>query len=83
MGLPKELMVIGLLGLTLLLGSSHTTAADSRIRIILDSDANNELDDQHVIAYLLMSGGDIQGHVTEAARVAALAGLTSSVPIYR
>ena len=28
-----------------------------RIRVLLDSDANNELDDQHAIAYLLLNGG--------------------------
>ena len=28
-------------------------AEENRIRVILDTDANNEIDDQHSIAYLL------------------------------
>ena len=28
----------------------------NRIRVLLDTDANNEIDDQHAIAYLLLSG---------------------------
>jgi len=27
-----------------------------KIRVILDTDANNELDDQHAIAYMLFNG---------------------------
>ena len=27
-----------------------------KIRVLLDTDANNEIDDQHAIAYLLLSG---------------------------
>ena len=30
--------------------------SDERIRVIFDTDANNELDDQHALAYLLFSG---------------------------
>ncbi|MEY3896633.1 MAG: hypothetical protein RLZZ214_2153, partial [Verrucomicrobiota bacterium] len=38
-------------------------AAPEKIRVILDTDANNELDDQHAIAYLLCSGEtfDVEG----------------------
>jgi hypothetical protein len=34
-----------------------------KIRVILDADANNELDDQHAIAYLLFNGNvfDVEG----------------------
>ena len=58
--------------------------------ILFDTDANNELDDQHAIAYLLLNedsfhilgfttnatknGGDIQQHCREAERVIALVG---------
>ena len=39
------------------------TASTSRIPVIIDSDANNELDDQHAIAYLLFNGDifDVKG----------------------
>ena len=58
------------------------------IRVLLDSDANNELDDQHAIAYLLLSGedflvegltvnrtnngGDIEEQALEAERIVRL-----------
>ena len=76
-----------------------TQAADDadRIRIVLDTDANNELDDQHAIAYLLFNGdkfdvegitvnatsggGEIQKHVDEAKRVVTLCDLDSKVKI--
>ncbi len=49
----------------LILGSAAIGAcsADSeppgndKIRVLLDTDANNELDDQHAIAYMLLNGG--------------------------
>lgn len=68
-----------------------------RTRIILDTDANNELDDQHAIAYLLFSGdvfdvegitvnrtragGALEQHVDEAERVVSLAGLHDRIPV--
>lgn len=67
------------------------------IPVIFDTDANNELDDQHAIAYLLLNdevfntigitvnatrnGGDIGEHVKEAQRVLELCGLNGSIPI--
>lgn len=87
--------------LTLVLSclSANAQAADDadRIRIILDTDANNELDDQHAIAYLLFNGdkfdvegitvnatsggGGIEKHVAEAERVVTLCSLASSVRV--
>jgi hypothetical protein len=65
--------------------------AGEKIRVILDTDANNELDDQHAIAYLLFNGqvfdvegitvnrtrngGDIQAQYAEALRVVQLCNL--------
>ena len=62
-----------------------------RIPVLLDTDANNELDDQHAIAYLLFSGdvfdvegitvnrtragGDVEKQAEEAERIVRLAGL--------
>lgn len=70
---------------------------DSRPRILLDSDANNELDDQHAIAYMLFNsdifdiegitingtynGSPIERHVEEAERIVRLCGYAGKVPI--
>lgn len=70
-----------------------------KIRVILDTDANNELDDQHAIAYLLFngdifdvegitvnrtsSGGGIDQHLAEAERVVKLCGMHSQVDVLR
>ena len=67
--------------------------------MIIDTDANNELDDQHAIAYALFngdlfdvegitvnkthSGGDINQQYAEAVRVVKLCGLFPQVPIYK
>lgn len=66
-------------------------------RVILDTDANNELDDQHAIAYMLFNrsyfdikgitvnatfnGGAMDQHMEEAQRVVALCGFEGSIPI--
>jgi hypothetical protein len=79
--------------------ASRDTSAASRIRVILDTDANNELDDQHAIAYLLLSGdvfdvdgitvnatregGDIEAHAAEAERIVRLCNLYPQIPVYR
>lgn len=70
-----------------------------RTRVILDTDANNELDDQHAIAYMLFNGndfevegitvnktrngGDIHEHFKEAERVVTLCDLQSKVKILK
>lgn len=74
-------------------------APDGRLRVLLDTDANNELDDQHAIAYMLFNGqafdvegitvnrtragGGIDEHYAEAERVIRLAGLQGQVPLYK
>ncbi len=68
------------------------------IPVILDTDANNELDDQHAMAYLLLndevfntigitvnatrSGGEIGEHVKEAQRVITLCNKSNEVPLF-
>lgn len=68
-----------------------------KIAVILDTDANNELDDQHAIAYMLFSGdnfqvegitvnrtdngGDIYEQAQEAERVVKLCGLHETVSV--
>ena len=70
-----------------------------RIRVLMDSDANNEMDDQYAIAYLLLNGtvfdvdaitvnrtrggGGIEEHAKEAERIVTLAGLRGKVPVFR
>ena len=71
----------------------------ARLRVLMDSDANNEMDDQYAIAYLLFNGdvfdvdaiavnrtrggGGIEQHVEEAERIVTLAGLHDRVPVWR
>ncbi len=73
------------------------SAIAGEIRVILDTDANNELDDQHAIAYLLFNGdvfdveaitvnrtrngGGVDQHLAEAQRVVRLCGLDSQIPV--
>ena len=70
-----------------------------KIRVLLDTDANNELDDQHAIAYMLFSGdtfevegitvnrtrngGDIHEQTEEAERVVTLSGLSGRIPVLK
>jgi hypothetical protein len=70
-----------------------------RLSVILDTDANNELDDQHAIAYLLSNGdtfnvrgitvnttyngGDISEHYAEAERVVKLCNSYGKIPIFK
>ncbi len=67
--------------------------------IIFDTDANNELDDQHALAYLLFngnafimagvtvnatrSGGQIDAQYAEAERVMRLCGYAGKLPLYK
>lgn len=76
--------------------SDHGTAG---IPVIFDTDANNELDDQHALAYLLLNnqtfdvigitvnatwnGGAIEKHYEEAERVVKLCNLQDSIPIFK
>ena len=71
----------------------------SKLKVIFDTDANNELDDQHALAYLLFNGdtfeveavtvnatyngGDIQGHYDEALRVMKLCNLDNDIPLLK
>src|SRR5690606_17849025 len=95
--LPSRLRIL----FPILLAASCTmqgpTSSDQRIRVILDTDANNEVDDQHAIAYLLFNGdvfdvegitvnrtragGGVEQHVAEAERVVRLAGLEGRIPV--
>ena len=70
-----------------------------KINVIFDTDANNELDDQHAQAYLVFNketfdvkgitvnatynGGDVQKHYDEAERVLELCDLRGAIPILK
>lgn len=69
------------------------------IRLLIDSDANNETDDQHAIAYALLSqgtfdvegitvnkthnGGDVDEQMAEAVRVVKLCGFYPQLPMVK
>lgn len=71
----------------------------TKLKVIFDTDCNNELDDQHALAYLLSNGqtfdlegvtvnatrlgGDIQEHYKEASRILQLYNLQNSIPLIR
>ena len=78
-------------------GAEEGAAKSDRIRVILDTDANNELDDQHAMAYMLFNGqvfdvegitvnrtnngGDVDQHLAEAERVVKLCGLHPQIKV--
>lgn len=79
--------------------SNSEDTASKLIPVIIDSDANNELDDQHALAYLFFNndifntvgvtvnatynGGDIEQHFAEAERVMKLADIQGIIPLFR
>lgn len=70
-----------------------------KVRVVFDTDANNELDDQHALAYLFYNqetfdiegitvnatrnGGDIEGHYNEAERIMKLCEVDGKIPLIR
>ena len=84
-------------------GSEHpmndSFAGEDGIPVIIDTDANNELDDQHALAYLFFNdevfetlgvtvnatfnGGEIDEHYAEAERVMTLTGVYGDIPLLR
>jgi inosine-uridine nucleoside N-ribohydrolase len=74
--------------------ATHET---KKIKLLFDTDANNELDDQHALAYMLLNGdifdvvgitvnatdngGAIQKHYDEAYRILQLCNLNGKIPL--
>jgi hypothetical protein len=95
-GLP---LLVAVLGSGAPAWSAAQSPAAEQIPVLIDSDANNEVDDQHAIAYMLFSGdvfdvegitvnatrggGDVEQQAQEAERVVALAGLRRVFPVMR
>ena len=79
--------------------TSNSTPDEPGIPVIFDTDANNELDDQHALAYLLLNdekfnvlgitvnatfnGGEIDEHVKEAQRVVDLVGWKNKIDVIK
>lgn len=75
----------------------QTRESSGKIRVIFDTDTNNELDDQHALAYLLFNGeafdlegvtvnetargGSIEDHYREAERILELSTLHPRIPL--
>lgn len=88
-----------LMGMTVLLTSCQKQSDSGKHRILLDTDANNELDDQHAMAYLFFNGdvfdvvgltvnttkngGNIEEHYQEAKRVMELCNVYESMPLFK
>jgi inosine-uridine nucleoside N-ribohydrolase len=91
-----------LLSIALLLLASCVSMKEKKtekLRVLFDTDANNELDDQHALAYLLLNravfdvagitvnatrgGGNIDNHYAEAERVMKLCGTGNKIPLYK
>lgn len=88
----------------LLLGCANIEAQNNnqikhKLTVIFDTDANNELDDQHALAYLSFNsstfnikaitvnatrnGGNIDGHFAEAERVMKLCKVADKIPLLK
>ncbi len=84
-----------LIAISLTISCSQTTS--EKIPVILDTDANNELDDQHAIAYLICNddlfdirgittnrtwnGGPVEEHTREARRIVHLCDAEDRFPV--
>lgn len=78
--------------------ASPAVTTSAKHSVIFDTDANNELDDQHALAYLLLngetfnvrgitvnatpSGGAIKNHYDEAERILKLSKSEENIPLY-
>jgi purine nucleosidase len=78
---------------------NEKSPVSNKLSVIIDTDANNELDDQHAIAYLLCSGnnfivkgitvnatssgGNIDQQYAEAERIVKLLGLAGKIPLFK
>lgn len=96
--MKTEILLLAAL-LTLLPAFNSCTREKEKIHIIFDSDTNNELDDQHALAYLLFNdsvfdmeavtvnatwnGGGIDQQYAEAKRVIKLCGKLGMFPLLK
>src|SRR5258708_13349012 len=92
-------IILIVLSVLLLSCKRKTNASSEKIGVVFDSDTNNELEDQHALAYLLFngdsfglagvtvnatrSGGRIELQYAEAERVMRLCGFGEKLPLYK
>jgi hypothetical protein len=98
--LVLPLFLSAILWILVVQGYAQKSKAESkRMSIIFDTDANNDLDDQHAMAYLFFnspffdtkaitvnateSGGDINQHYEEAERVMKLCKVADKIPLLK
>jgi len=102
--MKRRSIILLILSIMVLISSCNTASErgqkeDPRIPVIIDTDANNELDDQHALAYLLLNdtifnvlgitvnatynGGEIEEHQKEANRVVDLVGWKGRVEVFK
>ncbi len=96
--LPTTLILLALITVTSC-SVKRENVEDDRMPIIFDTDANNELDDQHAMAYLLFnsnlfnvkgvtvntthSGGNIDSQYKEAERILHLTKAHKAIPLFK
>lgn len=94
----KKLTILFLAGLFFACQQTPKQAEPAKIKILIDTDANNELDDQHALAYAFLNsdifdvvgvtvnntrnGDGIQGQYNEAFRIISLFNLENKVPLF-
>jgi len=97
--MKSHALLLLLLSLFLTMCGSRSDSQDNRIKVVFDTDANNELDDQHALAYLLFnadvfdvkgvtvnathSGGNIDKQYAEAERIMKLTGADGKMPLLK
>lgn len=98
MRIPFAVLIVSVIGLSSC-SVKREGAEDQRIPLIFDTDANNELDDQHAMAYLFFnndhfnvravtvnathSGGNIDSQYREAERIMMLTTVHDKVPLLK
>jgi len=96
---PLPSLIISIILLFMFAGCNQNTIKSQKISVIFDTDANNELDDQHALAYLIFNGntfdlkgvtvnatyngGDIGKQYDEALRVSKLCTMPENIPLLR
>ncbi len=95
--LPFKLLVLSIILVSGLSSCNPDKNTDAKIPVLIDTDANNELDDQHALAYLFfngntfsvagvtvnvtMNGGGINEQYKEAERVMQLCDIYENIPL--
>ena len=92
-------LAVSFMALSLSTGCDSGKEEDPRLKVLLDTDANNELDDQHAMAYLFFNsdtlnvvgvtvnatynGGGIDEQYEEAKRVMQLSDVYGKIPLLK